>query len=75
MIKQIEELAKTMRRDALEVAYKAKGKSSHFGSAMSIVDIVATLYKAILRLNPQNPLCRLQNPGRPHSITLSGRLQ
>jgi len=56
MIKKIEQLAKNMRRDALEVAYRAKGKSSHFGSAMSIVDIVATLYGAILKLNPQNPL-------------------
>jgi transketolase len=56
MIDTIKQLALTMRKDALEVAYKAKGKSTHFGSAMSIVDIVATLYGGILNINPKNPL-------------------
>lgn len=56
MIKEIQKMANQMRKDALEVAYNAKGKSTHFGSAMSIIEIVATLYKGILKINPNNPL-------------------
>ena len=55
-IEDIKHIAYNMRRSAVEVAYNAKGKSSHFGSAMSIVDIVATLYGGILKINPKNPL-------------------
>jgi len=54
-IEEIKNMAYNMRKSAVEVAYNAKGKSTHFGSAMSIVDIVATLYKAILKVNPHSP--------------------
>ena len=56
MLREIEIFANKMRQNALEIAYNAKGKSTHFGSAMSIIEIVATLYKAILNIDPKNPL-------------------
>ena len=55
-LEKIKNMAYNMRCSAVEVAYNAKGKSSHFGSAMSIIDIVATLYGAILKIDPKNPL-------------------
>ena len=55
-IKKIKQIAYNMRKNSVEVAYNAKGKSSHFGSGMSIVDIVATLYGTILKYDINNPL-------------------
>ena len=46
-------LAKHIRMDAL--AMVARAKASHIGSALSIADIVAVLYGAILNVDPANP--------------------
>ncbi len=48
-----EDLAKKIRGDALRMVSEAK--ASHIGSALSIADIVAVLYGAILKTNPINP--------------------
>lgn len=51
----IEAMAKRMRKTALDVALGAGGKSAHIGGALSIVDITATLFGAVMRLDPKNP--------------------
>lgn len=47
------ELASAIRRDALKMVHHAR--ASHVGSALSIADIVAVLYGAIMSLDPGNP--------------------
>ncbi len=51
----IEAMAKRMRKTALDGALGAGGKSAHIGGALSIVDITATLFGAVMRLDPKNP--------------------
>lgn len=47
------ELAKIIRKRILKMCYTSG--SSHIGSALSIVEILITLYFRTLRINPQNP--------------------
>ena len=54
-IKKIEAMAKRMRKKVLDMALTAGASSSHFGGGLSIVDITATLYGAIMKLDPKNP--------------------
>lgn len=46
-------LARIIRESSLKMV--AHAKASHIGSALSIADIVAVLYKDILNVNPVNP--------------------
>lgn len=50
-------LASEMRRMIVEMAYVAGSKGAHLGGSLSSVEIFAVLYGAILRVEPQNPLC------------------
>lgn len=52
---QIQNMAKRMRRKVLDMALTAGAGSSHFGGGLSIVDITATLYGGIMKLDPNNP--------------------
>jgi len=54
-IKQIEQMANRMRKTSLDMALAAGGASSHFGGGLSIIDITATLYGAIMRYDVNNP--------------------
>jgi len=54
-IKKIQEMAKRMRKKALDMALNAGAGSSHFGGGLSIIDITATLYGAVMNLDPKNP--------------------
>ena len=47
------DLARRMRIQSLQMVHRAK--ASHIGSALSICDIVATLYAKILKLAPNEP--------------------
>jgi len=49
-----EEFAKKLRVHALKMT--SKGGSSHIGSILSIIDIIAVLYGSVLVVNPKNPL-------------------
>jgi transketolase len=49
-LKQIRQAAVAVRREIIEMAYRSGGP--HVGSALSCVDILATLYCRILRLDP-----------------------
>jgi len=53
LIENIRAKAREFRRQIVEITYRS-GKA-HIGSALSCIDIVATLYLGILRLKPQNP--------------------
>jgi transketolase len=46
--------AKEIRRDIIEIAYKAQGPS-HPGPALSCTDIVTALYFQIMKIDPANP--------------------
>lgn len=48
-----EDLARAIRRSALEMV--ASAKASHIGSALSISDIVAVLYGRVMRFEPSDP--------------------
>lgn len=50
----IENMAKRMRRKILDISYSCN-TSVHLGGGLSIVDITATLYGAVLRYDKQNP--------------------
>jgi transketolase len=54
-ILEIQAMAKRMRKKVLDMALTAGAGSSHFGGGLSIVDITATLYGAIMKLDRQNP--------------------
>ena len=55
MTKKIETMAKNMRKNILDMSLQAGSQSSHFGGGLSIVDITATLYGAIMNYDPKNP--------------------
>lgn len=52
-IKSISDHAKTIRKDVVEMVYLAK--DGHPGPALSIADIVASLYFNIMKLDPKRP--------------------
>lgn len=54
IIKKIEKFAFNMRLNILETAYKTGGKNAHIGGALSIVEILSTLYSYKLKLNKNN---------------------
>lgn len=56
-IKSITELSKEMRKAMLEASFKC-GQAAHIGGALSIIEIMATLYDEILNINLQNPVDR-----------------
>lgn len=55
IIQKIEQIAKRIRKNALDMALAAGAKSSHFGSGLSIIDITATLYGGIMRYDRSDP--------------------
>ncbi|MCC3244384.1 transketolase [Methylocystis sp. WRRC1] len=59
-------LARRIRLDVIRMTNR--GKSSHVGSALSIADILATLYGAALNVDPFDP----QNPDRDRFILSKG---
>ena len=54
-IKNIKGMSKRMKYHLLDTALAAGASSSHFGGGLSIIDITATLYGAILKYDPKNP--------------------
>jgi len=53
-LNHISNFAKRMRRDILDISYSCN-KYVHLGGGLSIVDITATLYGAVLNYDPKNP--------------------
>ena len=67
-VDQTKELAKQLRKNILFAAYNAGAKSAHIGGALSIVEIVASLFGQIMKLNPAKPL----DPNRDRFILSKG---
>ncbi len=56
VIKKLEAMALRMRKNVLNMALNAGAGSSHFGGGLSIVDITATLFGEIMKIDPKNPI-------------------
>ena len=54
-IQEIEGFAKVCRKNILEMALVAGANSSHFGGALSIVEIISTLYSSQIKFDKFNP--------------------
>ncbi len=52
-VRDLEDLARTIRIHVLRMTHSAK--SSHVGSALSMVDLLAVLYGKVLRIDPARP--------------------
>jgi len=55
-IKQIVTVSKNIRKKILKMAMEAGSSSAHIGGALSIADIVATLFFKIMKVDKNNPL-------------------
>ena len=55
IIQSIEVMSKRMKKNLLDTALAAGASSSHFGGGLSLIDITATLYGAILKYDLKNP--------------------
>ena len=53
--KKIETSALAVRRKCLDIAYSRSPSATHFGGALSTVDILAVLYFEIMRYDVNNP--------------------
>lgn len=63
---KLRKLAMAVRRDDLQTVFRAK--LGHVGGEMSAIDILVTLYFAILRVDPENP----NDPDRDRFILSKG---
>tara|TARA_S200000501_G_scaffold363875_1_gene395331 strand:- start:5161 stop:6018 length:858 start_codon:yes stop_codon:yes gene_type:complete len=54
-LNKIKKMSFNMRKNILQMAFSAGSSSTHFGGGLSIVDITATLYGAILSFHPKDP--------------------
>jgi transketolase len=54
-IKDIEQMSNRMRKNVLDTALAAGADSSHFGGGLSIIEITATLYGAIMKYDCNSP--------------------
>lgn len=52
-ITYLNEMAKLLRKDVIEMVYQAG--EGHPGPALSVADIIASLYFGIMRVDPSNP--------------------
>ncbi|MBU1085629.1 transketolase [Patescibacteria group bacterium] len=65
-LKDLEKTANLLRRDILNISYH--GQVGHIGSALSVVDIITTLYFHIAKLYPNKP----NHPDRDRIILSKG---
>lgn len=52
---ELERIAKEIRADAYKMAYNSGTKGAHVGGGMSVVEILAVLYGAIMKYNSSDP--------------------
>jgi transketolase len=55
IIKKIDNFSLNIRRNILEMAYVAGASSSHLGGALSIVEIISTLFTTQINIDNKNP--------------------
>lgn len=68
LVNKAERMAKTMRRNALEMAFQAGHNGAHLGPGFSMMELAAVLYGGILRIDPANPC----SPDRDRFILSKG---
>lgn len=56
VVERVEQMANRMRKHALNMAFSAASNGAHMGPGLSITDIMATLYGAIMNYDSNNPL-------------------
>lgn len=54
LIKKCEKAAHEMRIDAIKATYRTGKSGAHIGGTLSMIEIIAALYLAVLRINPEN---------------------
>ena len=52
-LQRLQELALSIRRDALEMTYRAGANGGHLGGALSCADILAVLYGKMMHISPE----------------------
>jgi transketolase len=55
LLNKIRLMAKNIRRRILDMTYAAGSSGAHIGGALSIVEVMATLYGTVLKYDPKNP--------------------
>jgi len=55
IVERIQVMAKRMRKNLLDTALAAGASSSHFGGGLSIIEITAILYGAVMKFDHLNP--------------------
>jgi transketolase len=68
IINRINNFAHNSRKNILEMAFSAGANSSHLGGALSIVEIVSTLFASQMKINRNNP----NDEGRDRFILSKG---
>jgi len=51
----LERMTKEMRHDIFRMGLKTGLNGAHFGGGLSLVEIMAVLYRSVLRVNPEKP--------------------
>jgi len=54
-ILSVQAMAQRMRENALKMALSSGSNGSHLGGGLSMIEIMATLYGGVLRIDPRNP--------------------
>ena len=54
-VKELELLAKHLRKEIIEISYNTGKKGVHIGPALSCADILAVLYGAVMNYNVKEP--------------------
>ena len=52
---ELEKLANDIRKDVVRMTYNSGVKGAHLGGSMSIADLMAVLYGAVMNVDPSNP--------------------
>ena len=60
-INKIKKMCLNMRKNVLDMAMNAGSESSHFGGGLSIIEITATLYGAVMNYDLKNPKWKLRD--------------
>ena len=55
-IEDLKRMSANMRKNAIQIGYAAGNNGAHFGPGLSIIEIMSTLYGAILKFDNQDPL-------------------
>ena len=55
VVMRVGQMSRRMRKTVLDMALEAGASSAHFGGALSIIEITATLFGSVMKYDPKNP--------------------